>query len=202
MWDALRRRDTSAALRLLESDRRLARARHPSGTTALHLTVYDAELTRRMIELGADLNARDAVGDTALHLAARQSADASAWHLMRGNASPWVYNHADCTPYDIAHGYEEEWPGGCYVGGTWKCDIPPHVLFNEVGHRMDFRALTDVRGSGIMCDGCSGAPMLIVPVEGKEMLVCDNPGCGHTTFLTDVMGAGDATEAGVVTAGK
>ena len=187
-WGALRAKDTPVAQRMLQENPRLARARHPNGTTALHLAVYDTDLTQEMIARGADVDARDGFGDTALHHAARLSADGAIWHLRRAGIRAYEDNRAGLCPYDISR----------YTWGGQRHSL----LLTDIGDKIDYSALTDVRSSGIMCDGCSGAPMLIVPVEGKEMLVCDNPGCGHTTFLTDVMGAGDATEAGVVTAGK
>ena len=126
-----------------------------------------------MIDLGADVDARDSAGDTALHLAARQSADGSAWHLMRVVANCCANNRAGCNPYDIAHGYDEDWATGSHVEGVWTCNIPRGILFSEVGPTLDFRALHDVRVSEEHCHGY----MAILTIGGQEMLVCCEPWC-------------------------
>lgn len=174
-WGALRAKDTPSAQRMLQENPRLARARHPNGTTALHLAVFDADLTRRMIELGADVDARDGFWDTALHHAARVSADGAdgaIWHLRRTGARAYDDNRAGLYPYDVSK-------------QTWGWERHS-LLLTDIGDKIDYSALTDVRRAGVMCDGCNGAPMLIVPIGGQDVLVCENPFCQHTAVPTDV----------------
>lgn len=171
-WGALRAKDTPVAQRMLQENPRLARARHPNGTTALHLAVYDTDLTQEMIARGADVDARDGFGDTALHHAARLSADGAIWHLRRAGIRAYEDNRAGLCPYDISR----------YTWGGQRHSL----LLTDIGDKIDYSALTDVRSSGVMCESCHGAPMSIVPIGGQDTLVCDDPMCQHTAVLTDV----------------
>ena len=120
---------------MLHADPHLARARHPSGATALHLGVYDAELTREMLRLGADVSAKDASGDTALHSAARLSAEASVRLLIAAGADVAARNRTGVTAYDIAHGYRDDVDFSLWIDGTWSwaSETPPGILFSESG---------------------------------------------------------------------
>ena len=199
LWDDLCSRDTTAVLSLLRADPRLARARHPSGTTALHLGVYDAELNRELLRLGADVSARDASGDTALHSAARLSAEASVRLLIAAGAAVGARNRTGMTAYDIAHGYRDEVDFSLWIDGTWSwaSETPPGILFSEGGLAVapDDLHLTRLNVSK-QCPECNDFGVYTVYAgEGVEW-VCDNPECDYRERFDD-----DGTRASLPTLG-
>jgi len=199
LWDDLCSRDTTAVLSLLRADPRLARARHPSGTTALHLGVYDAELNRELLRLGADVSARDASGDTALHSAARLSAEASVRLLIAAGAAVGARNRTGVTAYDIAHGYRDEVDFSLWIDGTWSwaSETPPGILFSEGGLAVapDDLHLTRLNVSK-QCPECNDFGVYTVYAgEGVEW-VCDNPECDYRERFDD-----DGTRASLPTLG-
>jgi ankyrin repeat protein len=59
-------------------------------------------LVRVLIDLGADVNAQDAAGDTPLHLAAEQGHDDTCQQLLAGGASLTLRNSEGKIPGDVA----------------------------------------------------------------------------------------------------
>ena len=62
------------------------------------------EITELVIEAGADLNAQDKVGNTALHEAALQDRVQAAQVLIQAGADVNISNDKAQTPLDLAHG--------------------------------------------------------------------------------------------------
>ena len=188
LWDALRARDTPTALRLVSQDPRLARVRHPSGGTALHLGVYDADLTRELLRLGADVSAKDASGDTALHSAARLSAEASVRLLIAAGAAVGARNRTGVIPYDIAHGYRDEVDFSLWIDGTWSwaSETPPGILFSEGGLAVapDDLHLTRLNVSK-QCPECHDFGVYTVYAGEGVQWVCDNPTCDYREPFDD-----------------
>ena len=188
LWDDLCARDTPAVLSLLRADPRLARARHPSGATALHLGVYDAELTRELLHLDADVSAKDASGDTALHSAARLSAEASVRLLIAAGSAVGARNRTGVTAYDIAHGYRDEVDFSLWIDGTWSwaSETPPGILFSEGG-----LAVTpdDLHVTGLnvskQCPECHDFGVYTVYVGDGIEWVCDKPECDYREAFDD-----------------
>lgn len=76
----------------------------PSGQTLLHLAVFlkFASLTKFLIKRGADLDARDRNGYTALHFAALSQSKECGAILLEAGADPEIVNACGKTPEEIA----------------------------------------------------------------------------------------------------
>ena len=86
-------------------------ARHPDrhGASALMLAAArdDADLVNALIDLGADVDARDDRGDTPLNWAARHGAMNAARELMQAGANPRLSGRGNALQTALRRGHEE-----------------------------------------------------------------------------------------------
>jgi ankyrin repeat protein len=102
--DAIRSGDAERVESLLGSDPSLVRARSQEGYTPLHIAVAGRwfEISKLLVESGAEVDARGEDGATPLHSAA-QNADARlVAFLLDHGADPLAENEEGRSPLDLA----------------------------------------------------------------------------------------------------
>ena len=102
----------SAVISLLESGADIRDKKGKDGETLLHSALNNTHCAREIIDVllknGIDVNVRNSLGNTALHIAARTKKLESVRHLLSLGADPSIENNKRETPLDTIFGRTRE----------------------------------------------------------------------------------------------